>query len=138
MPNYLVHEERASLGWIDGLEKDLLVLRTKNWRTIEGRWLAWKRLLEKAKPLPPWAVKPLRKVTSHSSPFTTLPLRHEGTLNNRRAKTLLVRLVEREVRWEAPDDPQGVLPPKWGGTEPNGTVTCLVLKAKAYDRCKKI
>ncbi|GFS78513.1 uncharacterized protein TNCV_3147651 [Trichonephila clavipes] len=35
-------------GWIDDLEKDLLVLRTKNWRTLAGR-LAWKRLLEKAK-----------------------------------------------------------------------------------------
>ncbi|GFU70775.1 hypothetical protein TNCV_1795231 [Trichonephila clavipes] len=36
-------------GLIDDLEKDLLVLRTKNWRTLAGRRLAWKRLLEKAK-----------------------------------------------------------------------------------------
>ncbi|GFS52608.1 uncharacterized protein TNCV_4852351 [Trichonephila clavipes] len=35
--------------WIDGIEKDLLVLRTKNWRTLARRRLAWKRLLEKAK-----------------------------------------------------------------------------------------
>ncbi|GFS78561.1 uncharacterized protein TNCV_3147931 [Trichonephila clavipes] len=40
---------RPNLRWIDDLEKDLLVLRTKNWRTLAGRRLAWKRLLEKAK-----------------------------------------------------------------------------------------
>ncbi|GFW15123.1 uncharacterized protein TNCV_172701 [Trichonephila clavipes] len=40
---------RPNLRWIDGLEKDLLVLRTRNWRTLAGRRLAWKRLLEKAK-----------------------------------------------------------------------------------------
>ncbi|GFU68406.1 uncharacterized protein TNCV_3077941 [Trichonephila clavipes] len=43
---------RPNLGWIDGREKDLLVLRTKNWRTLAGRRLAWKRLLEKAKAHP--------------------------------------------------------------------------------------
>ncbi|GFY12286.1 transposable element Tcb2 transposase [Trichonephila clavipes] len=31
---------RPSLRWIDGLEKDFLVLRTKNWRTLAGRMLA--------------------------------------------------------------------------------------------------
>ncbi|GFV64988.1 uncharacterized protein TNCV_763301 [Trichonephila clavipes] len=40
---------RPNLRWIDGLEKDLIVLRIKNWRTLAGRRLAWKRLLEKAK-----------------------------------------------------------------------------------------
>ncbi|GFX03287.1 uncharacterized protein TNCV_3555151 [Trichonephila clavipes] len=40
---------RPNLRWIDGLEKDLLVLRTKNWRTLAGRKLVWKRLLEMAK-----------------------------------------------------------------------------------------
>ncbi|GFU55760.1 uncharacterized protein TNCV_2969291 [Trichonephila clavipes] len=40
---------RPNLRWIDGLEKYLLVLRTKNWRTLAGRRLAWKKLLEKAK-----------------------------------------------------------------------------------------
>ncbi|GFW81267.1 uncharacterized protein TNCV_376151 [Trichonephila clavipes] len=35
---------RPNLRWIDGLEKDLLVLRTKNWKTLAGR-----RLLEKTK-----------------------------------------------------------------------------------------
>ncbi|GFX44060.1 hypothetical protein TNCV_4118561 [Trichonephila clavipes] len=28
---------RPSLRWIDGIEKDLLVLITKNWRTLAGR-----------------------------------------------------------------------------------------------------
>ncbi|GFT51396.1 hypothetical protein TNCV_4955081 [Trichonephila clavipes] len=41
-----------NLRWIDGPEKDLLVLRTTNWRTLAGRRLAWKRLLEKAKAHP--------------------------------------------------------------------------------------
>ncbi|GFV39497.1 uncharacterized protein TNCV_4338611 [Trichonephila clavipes] len=39
---------RSNLRWIDGLENDLLVLRTSNWRTLAGRRLAWKMLLEKA------------------------------------------------------------------------------------------
>ncbi|GFY35101.1 hypothetical protein TNCV_5044761 [Trichonephila clavipes] len=44
--NQLTHKERA--GWIDGLEKDLLVLRTKNWKTLAIKRMEWKRLLEKA------------------------------------------------------------------------------------------
>ncbi|GFW67939.1 uncharacterized protein TNCV_3872681 [Trichonephila clavipes] len=40
---------RPNLRWIDGLEKDL-VLRTKNCRTLAGRWLAWKRLLRRLRP----------------------------------------------------------------------------------------
>ncbi|GFV91057.1 uncharacterized protein TNCV_1249391 [Trichonephila clavipes] len=43
---------RANLRWIDGLEKDLLVLRTKNWRTLARRRLTWKRLLDRAKAHP--------------------------------------------------------------------------------------
>ncbi|GFW64809.1 uncharacterized protein TNCV_4451111 [Trichonephila clavipes] len=43
---------RPNLGWINDIEKDLLVLRTRHWRTQAGRRLAWKRLLEKAKALP--------------------------------------------------------------------------------------
>ncbi|GFV41978.1 uncharacterized protein TNCV_2751591 [Trichonephila clavipes] len=39
-----------------------------------------------------------------------VPSLHGGTLNSRRAASPLVRLVEREERWEAPDHPQGVLP----------------------------
>ncbi|GFS74042.1 uncharacterized protein TNCV_2943221 [Trichonephila clavipes] len=43
---------RPNLRWIDDLEKYLLVLRTKHWRTLAGRRLAWKRILEKAKARP--------------------------------------------------------------------------------------
>ncbi|GFT59061.1 uncharacterized protein TNCV_186421 [Trichonephila clavipes] len=58
-----------------------------------------------------------------------VPLRHEGTLNSRRAASPLVWLVEGEERREAPDHPQGFLPLDWGGTEQKRTVTCMVLKA---------
>ncbi|GFU08027.1 uncharacterized protein TNCV_1527661 [Trichonephila clavipes] len=44
---------RPNLRWIAGLEKDLLVLRTENWRTLAGRRLVWKMFLEKAKLPPP-------------------------------------------------------------------------------------
>ncbi|GFT15511.1 hypothetical protein TNCV_3265181 [Trichonephila clavipes] len=54
-----------------------------------------------------------------------------GTLNSRRASSLLVRLVEEEERWEVPDHPQN-----WGGIEPNRIVTCMVLKAEDNDRRK--
>ncbi|GFW81773.1 uncharacterized protein TNCV_2884471 [Trichonephila clavipes] len=60
--------------------------------------------------------------------------RHGGTLNSRRAASPLVRLVEGEERWEAPDHFQGVLPLNWGETELNRSVTCMVLKAMANDR----
>ncbi|GFS47919.1 uncharacterized protein TNCV_3598901 [Trichonephila clavipes] len=50
----------------------------------------------------------------------------------------LVRLVEGEERWDAPDHPQGVLPQNWGRTKQNHTVTCMVLKAKANDSCKNL
>ncbi|GFU15384.1 uncharacterized protein TNCV_1045841 [Trichonephila clavipes] len=43
---------RPNLKWIDGLEKDSLVLRTRYWRTLAGRRQAWKRFLEKAKAHP--------------------------------------------------------------------------------------
>ncbi|GFU91565.1 uncharacterized protein TNCV_2543311 [Trichonephila clavipes] len=45
-------KDKPNLRWIDGLEKDLLILRNKNWRTLAGRRLTWKRLLEKAKAHP--------------------------------------------------------------------------------------
>ncbi|GFT18064.1 uncharacterized protein TNCV_423311 [Trichonephila clavipes] len=64
----------------------------------------------------------------------SVPSRHGGTLNSRRAASPLVRLVQGEERWEASDQPQSVLPLNWGGTEPNRTVTCMVLKAAANDR----
>ncbi|GFY35210.1 hypothetical protein TNCV_5045841 [Trichonephila clavipes] len=38
-----------------------------------------------------------------------VPSRHGGTLNSLRAASPLVRLVEGEERWEAPDNSQGVL-----------------------------
>ncbi|GFV03666.1 uncharacterized protein TNCV_1876141 [Trichonephila clavipes] len=57
-----------------------------------------------------------------------------GTLNNRRASSPLVRLVEEEERWETPDHPQGVLPQNWGETKLNRSVSCMVHKATANDR----
>ncbi|GFS55117.1 uncharacterized protein TNCV_2441871 [Trichonephila clavipes] len=60
--------------------------------------------------------------------------RHGGTLNIRRAASPLVRLVEGKERREASDHPQSILPLKWGGTELNLTVTCMVLRATANDR----
>ncbi|GFT05935.1 uncharacterized protein TNCV_3926791 [Trichonephila clavipes] len=40
---------RPNFRWVYGLEKDLLVLRTKKWRILAGRRLTWERLLEKLK-----------------------------------------------------------------------------------------
>ncbi|GFW94387.1 uncharacterized protein TNCV_1433221 [Trichonephila clavipes] len=57
-----------------------------------------------------------------------VPLRHGGTLNSRRAASPLVRLVEGEERWEAPDQPQGVLPQNWGEAELNRSVTSIYRK----------
>ncbi|GFY29468.1 uncharacterized protein TNCV_2626391 [Trichonephila clavipes] len=65
-----------------------------------------------------------------------VPLRHGGTLTSRRAASPLVWLVEREERWEALGHPRGFFPLNWCGSEQNRTVTCMVLKAKANDRCK--
>ncbi|GFT70908.1 cullin-4A [Trichonephila clavipes] len=62
------------------------------------------------------------------------PAWHESTLNSRRAASPLVRLVEGEERWEAPDHPQGVLPQNWSETELNHSVTCMVFKATTNDR----
>ncbi|GFW75775.1 hypothetical protein TNCV_4429581 [Trichonephila clavipes] len=53
---------------------------------------------------------------------------------NRRAENPLVRLVEGEERWEAPDHLQGVLPQNWDGTESNRAVTCMVLEATTNDK----
>ncbi|GFU95801.1 uncharacterized protein TNCV_4903931 [Trichonephila clavipes] len=61
--------------------------------------------------------------------------RHGVTLNSRRASSPLVRLVEGKERWEAPVQPQGILPQNWDETEINHSVTCMVLKATANDRC---
>ncbi|GFW64384.1 cullin-4A [Trichonephila clavipes] len=51
-----------------------------------------------------------------------------------RAASPLVRLVEGENRWEAPDHPQGVLLQKWEENDQNRSVTYMVLKATANDR----
>ncbi|GFU66479.1 uncharacterized protein TNCV_3807221 [Trichonephila clavipes] len=40
---------RPNLRWIDGQEKELLVLGIRNWRALADIRLAWKRLLEKTK-----------------------------------------------------------------------------------------
>ncbi|GFW61422.1 uncharacterized protein TNCV_346701 [Trichonephila clavipes] len=61
-------------------------------------------------------------------------LRHGGTLNSRQTASSLVRLVDEDERWEVSNHPQGVFPQNWGETDPNRTVTCIVLKAKANDR----
>ncbi|GFW23966.1 uncharacterized protein TNCV_4950121 [Trichonephila clavipes] len=63
-----------------------------------------------------------------------MPARHGVTLNSHRAASPLVRLVEREERWEASHHPQSVLPLNWGGIESNRSVTCVMLKATANDR----
>ncbi|GFY27278.1 uncharacterized protein TNCV_2068981 [Trichonephila clavipes] len=52
---------------------------------------------------------------------------------SRRAVSPLMRLVEGEESWEASDHPQGVLPQKWGESELNCTVTCMVRKVTAND-----
>ncbi|GFV80960.1 hypothetical protein TNCV_2269441 [Trichonephila clavipes] len=44
-----------------------------------------------------------------------VPPRHGGTLNSRRAKSPLVRLVAGYERWKAPDPPPGCSPSKLGG-----------------------
>ncbi|GFS81283.1 hypothetical protein TNCV_1224831 [Trichonephila clavipes] len=51
-----------------------------------------------------------------------------GTLNRRRA-------ASPHVRREALDHLQGVLPQNWCGSELNCTVTFMVLKTTANDRC---
>ncbi|GFU86391.1 uncharacterized protein TNCV_1417431 [Trichonephila clavipes] len=66
------------------------------------------------------------------------PSQHGCTLNSRRAASPLVRLVEREKRWEVPDYSQGVLRQSWGETEQNCTVTCMVLKDTGNDRRKNL
>ncbi|GFV83757.1 putative transposase [Trichonephila clavipes] len=65
-----------------------------------------------------------------------VPLRHGGTLNSRRATSPLVRLVDREERWEAPD-PQGVLPQNCGRTELSRTVTCSAEPLLGSDSAKE-
>ncbi|GFS70000.1 uncharacterized protein TNCV_747821 [Trichonephila clavipes] len=62
------------------------------------------------------------------------PAWHGGTLNSRRAASPLVRSVEGKERWEASDHTHSVLRLNWGESDPNRTVTRMVLKAAANDR----
>ncbi|GFU85025.1 leucine-rich repeat-containing protein let-4 [Trichonephila clavipes] len=62
-----------------------------------------------------------------------VPSRHEDTLNSRRAASPIVRSAEREERWEASDHPRSGLPLYWSGTDPNRTITFMVLKATVND-----
>ncbi|GFV30389.1 uncharacterized protein TNCV_98641 [Trichonephila clavipes] len=43
------------------------------------------------------------------------PSRHGATLNNHRAASALIKLVEGEERWESPDQTQGFLLENWDG-----------------------
>ncbi|GFV17450.1 hypothetical protein TNCV_4008911 [Trichonephila clavipes] len=63
-----------------------------------------------------------------------LSLRHGGTQNSRRATSRLVGGRGREVG--GPWPPAGFLPLNLDGTEKSRTATCMVLKAKANDKCK--
>ncbi|GFV67976.1 uncharacterized protein TNCV_1872581 [Trichonephila clavipes] len=68
-----------------------------------------------------------------------VPSRHGDTLNNRRAASPLVRLVEGVERGgKAPSHSKDVVPQNCSRTEQNRTVTCMVLKAKANDRRKNL
>ncbi|GFX91638.1 uncharacterized protein TNCV_3682241 [Trichonephila clavipes] len=63
-----------------------------------------------------------------SNPGPTGP---QGTLNSRRVTGPLVWKGKRGGRRLTP---QSVFPLNWVGTEPNRTVTCMVLKATSNDR----
>ncbi|GFW08127.1 hypothetical protein TNCV_2978941 [Trichonephila clavipes] len=63
-----------------------------------------------------------------------LKLNSGVTLNSRRVASPLVKLVEKEEKWEALDHLQGVLSQNWNGTDKNRAVTCMELKARANDR----
>ncbi|GFU38874.1 hypothetical protein TNCV_3539951 [Trichonephila clavipes] len=59
-----------------------------------------------------------------------LPSRQGGTLNSRKSS----REVGGRGREVGGPNPPNVLPLIWVGTEPNRTVTCMVLKVTANDR----
>ncbi|GFT34451.1 hypothetical protein TNCV_4124441 [Trichonephila clavipes] len=68
----------------------------------------------------------------------TVPLRHGDPLNSSETASPLLWLVVGEERWEAPGHPQGFFHLNWGGTEKNCIVTCVVPKAKANHKRKKL
>ncbi|GFW15638.1 hypothetical protein TNCV_3581361 [Trichonephila clavipes] len=59
-------------------------------------------------------------------------LRQGGTQNSRRTASPLAKLVS-GTEMCYPNHLQCILPQNWGGTGPNRTVTCMVLKATAND-----
>ncbi|GFV59201.1 uncharacterized protein TNCV_2339421 [Trichonephila clavipes] len=63
-----------------------------------------------------------------------VPSQHGDTLNSHRATSLLVRLVEGEERWQAPDYSQGVLSQNWSEAELSRLVSCMVLNATVNGR----
>ncbi|GFV88512.1 uncharacterized protein TNCV_1243251 [Trichonephila clavipes] len=75
-------------------------------------------------------------VQGHNNWEWQVPLRHEGTVNSRRAANLLMRLVKGEEKWEISGHHQGFLSLNWGGTGQNRAITCMVLKAD--DRRKNL
>ncbi|GFU36486.1 cullin-4A [Trichonephila clavipes] len=62
-----------------------------------------------------------------------VPSQHGGILNSHKSSPV----VGGRKSWR-PLHPQGILPQNWCGTEQNRTVTCLILKPKANDRCKNL
>ncbi|GFW95973.1 hypothetical protein TNCV_4174001 [Trichonephila clavipes] len=56
------------------------------------------------------------------------------TLGSCQAANPVVRFVEREKRWEAPDLQKGVLPQNLREIKPNRIVPCMLLKAMDKDR----
>ncbi|GFW28308.1 transposable element Tcb1 transposase [Trichonephila clavipes] len=62
------------------------------------------------------------------------PKRTDCQFVRQSAASPFVRLGKEEERWEVFDHSQSVFSLNWDRTEPNGTVTCMVLKAKANER----
>ncbi|GFW72792.1 uncharacterized protein TNCV_1266351 [Trichonephila clavipes] len=69
-----------------------------------------------------------------------VPSQHGDTLNSRRAASPLVRFLVGEELWEAPAILRvfSLKEKSKSGKEQNRTVTCMVLKVKANDRCKNL
>ncbi|GFV97307.1 uncharacterized protein TNCV_2038171 [Trichonephila clavipes] len=105
--------------WIDDIENNLKTLNIKNWQRVAAyRWNWRKRAVEAAKTTSTLTAVPLDLGSNPGEDMGVckciVPSQHGGTLNSRRAGSPLVRLVEGEERWEAPDPPAGYSPPKLG------------------------
>ncbi|GFX81416.1 hypothetical protein TNCV_142661 [Trichonephila clavipes] len=79
----------------------------------------------------PWSMETDFIIVNHAK---KRELHSGSTLNSRRASSPLVRLMEREERWDAPHHLQGILFQSWVESEPNRSVACMVLQATANDR----